>query len=273
MALALIILVTLRVLVYRNRLPGHQMYPEHGVSIGWIEDVGPRRFTYEELKEVTKDFKDEIGNGAFGTVYKGTLLNRRKAAAIKRLENISSDGNIEFRTEVKIIGRSHHRNLFCLLGYCEDGYNRLLVYEYMTNGSLADLLFTPERQLHWEEKMGIARYIAGGLLYLHKECETQIIHCNIKLHNILLDENGRVKISDFGLSKMLKPYQTKTMTGMRVTRGYIALEWHKKLQLTVKADIYSFRIVLLEIICNWRSLDWHRSEDEAILEEWVYGCF
>ncbi|KAI6691922.1 hypothetical protein NL676_019632 [Syzygium grande] len=253
MALALIILVTLGVLVYRNRLPGHQMFPEHGVSIGWIEYVGPRRFTYEELKEVSKDFKDEI--------------------AVKRLENISSDGDIKFRTEVKIIGRSHHRNLVCLLGYCQDGHNRLLVYEYMTNGSLADLLFTPERQPHWEEKMGIARHIAGGLLYLREECETQIIHCNIKPRNILLDENGRVKISDFGLSKMLKPDQTKTMTGMRVTRGYVALEWHKKLQLTVKADVCSFGIVLLEIICNRRSLDWHRSEDEAILEEWVYGCF
>ncbi|KAI6691919.1 hypothetical protein NL676_019629 [Syzygium grande] len=109
------------------RLSGHQMYLEHGVSIGSIEDVGPRLFTYEELKEVTKDFKDEIGKGAFGTVYKGTLLNCRKVVAIKRLENISSDGDIEFQTKVKIIGRTHHWNLVCLLGYCQDGHNRLLV--------------------------------------------------------------------------------------------------------------------------------------------------
>ncbi|KAI6691932.1 hypothetical protein NL676_019642 [Syzygium grande] len=272
-ALALIILVSLGVLVYWNRLSGHQMYLEHGVSTGSIEDVGPRLFTYEELKEVTKDFKDEIGKGAFGTVYKGALLNRRKVVAVKRLENISSDGDIEFQTEVKIIGRTHHRSLVCLLGYCQDGPNRLLVYEYMTNGSLADLLFTPERELHWDEKMGIAHDIARGLLYLHEECETQIIHCDIKPHNILIDKKGRAKISDFGLSKMLKPDQTKTMTRIRGTRGYVAPEWHKKQPVTVKADIYSFGIVLLEIICSRRSLDFCRSEDEAVLEEWVYGCF
>ncbi|KAB1223463.1 G-type lectin S-receptor-like serine/threonine-protein kinase RLK1 [Morella rubra] len=140
---------------------------------------------------------------------------------------------------MKVIGRTHHRNLVRLLGYCHDGTQRLLVYEYMSNGSLANTLFTLEKQPCWDERMRIARDIARGILYLHEECERQIIHCDIKPQNILMDDNGCAKISDFGLAKLLTQDQTRTYTGIRGTRG----------------------------------VEMNLPEEEAILEEWVYQCF
>ncbi|KAL9462330.1 hypothetical protein AB3S75_000354 [Citrus x aurantiifolia] len=143
----------------------------------------------------------------------------------------------------------------------------------MSNGSLADLLFNAEKQPNWIERTGIAYDIARGILYLHDEWETQIIHCDIKPQNILMDENRCAKISDFGLAKLMKPDQTKTFTGIRGTRGYVAPEWHRNLPITVKADIYSFGVVLLEIICLRRCLDQNLPEDQVILKEWVYQYF
>ncbi|XP_031385624.1 G-type lectin S-receptor-like serine/threonine-protein kinase LECRK3 [Punica granatum] len=200
-------------------------------------------------------------------------MSNGKAVAVKRIERVSTDGERKFHTEMKIIGRTHHRNLVRFLGYSFDVSNRLLVYEYMSNGSLADLLFAPDKLLCWEEKMGIVRNIARGLLYLHEECETQIIHLDIKPKNILIDEQRCAKISDFRLSKLLKPDQTNTYTRIRGTRGYVAPEWHKNLPVTTKADVYSFGIVLLEIICSRRNMDQSVPEEEIILENWVYDCF
>ncbi|KAI6691929.1 hypothetical protein NL676_019639 [Syzygium grande] len=271
-AFALVTLAVSAFIVSKYRARVHVTLSEEG-NTRMIENLSPRLYTYEELKKVTKDFSEQIGKGAFGTVYKGTLSNGLEVVAVKKLEKIASDGDSEFQTEVKIIGRTYHRNLVKLLGYCLDGHHRLLVYEYMSNGSLADLLFAPERRPRGDEKMGIARNIARGLLYLHEECETLIIHCDIKPQNILIDEHKHAKISDFGLSKLLKPDQTNTMTRIRGTRGYVAPEWHKKLPVTVKADVYSFGIMLLEIICCRRSLDWNLPDEEAVLEEWVYNHF
>ncbi|XP_022751998.1 G-type lectin S-receptor-like serine/threonine-protein kinase LECRK4 [Durio zibethinus] len=242
-------------------------------NINFCENVAPISFSFAEIEQMTNGFKDEIGKGAFGTVYKGTISDSLMVVAVKRLDNVSSQGEREFQTEMKIIGRTHHRNLVRLIGYCHEGANRLLVYEYMVNGSLADVLFTPEKRPCWSERVEIACNIARGLLYLHEECETQIIHCDIKSQNILMDEQGQAKISDFGLAKLLRPDQTKTFTAIRGTRGYVAPEWHRKLPVTVKADVYSFGIVVLEIICCRRSVNWNLPEEEAVLEEWVYHCF
>ncbi|KAH0713538.1 hypothetical protein KY289_009497 [Solanum tuberosum] len=242
-------------------------------SVQLCEDVAPRAFSYAELEQATSGFKEALGRGAFGTVFKGILAEGQKVIAVKRLDKELVEGETEFQTEIKIIGKTHHRNLVRLLGYCLDGSRRLLVYEYMTNGSLADILFTPEKQPTWEERCGFARDIARGLLYLHDECETQIIHCDIKPQNILMDDQFCAKISDFGMAKLLKKDQTRTYTGIRGTRGYVAPEWHRNLPVTVKADVYSFGVVLLELICRRKCVDMSLDENEAILEYWVYNCF
>ncbi|KAI3441037.1 ANK_REP_REGION domain-containing protein [Psidium guajava] len=241
------------------------------IEAGLAKDSAPRPFTYAELELVTDGFKEQIGRGAFGTVYKGVI--GEKEVAVKRLDKYLAEGEREFQTEVEVIGRTHHRNLVRLLGYCLEGTNRLLVYEYMSNGSLANVLFdSSESRPSWDERMDIARDIARGVLYLHEECETQIIHCDIKPQNILMDKN-RAKISDFGLAKLLNADQTRTFTGIRGTRGYVAPEWHQNKPVTVKADVYSFGIVLLEIICGRRKVDVDLPESEAILEDWVCECF
>ncbi|KAL1542097.1 G-type lectin S-receptor-like serine/threonine-protein kinase LECRK3 [Salvia divinorum] len=239
----------------------------------FVEGISLQVFTFEQLSEATNGFKEEVGRGASGTVYKGVVQNGQKMVAVKRLEKDFAQGEIEFQTELKTIGKMYHRNLVRLLGYCFDGDNKLLVFEYMSNGSLADILFNQEKRLSWEERIDIARDISRGILYLHQECETQIIHCDIKPQNILMDDNWRAKISDFGVAKLLKQDQTNTYTGIRGTKGYVAPEWYKQQAITVKADVYSFGVMLLEIICCRKCVDSGRSEDEAILEEWVYDCY
>ncbi|XVF14958.1 hypothetical protein REPUB_Repub09cG0106100 [Reevesia pubescens] len=270
---AIIVLVSFGALIYRSRGFTYKRFPtDSNIKLG--ENVAPLSFSFAEIEQMTDNFKEEIGKGAFGTVYKGTIMSDGlKVVAVKRLDKVSNQGEREFQNEMKIIGRTHHRNLVRLLGYCHDGPNRLLIYEYMINGSLADVLFTPEKKPCWNERVEIARNIARGLLYLHEECETQIIHCDIKSQNILMDEQRQAKIADFGLAKLLKPDQTKTFTRIRGTRGYVAPEWHRKLPVTVKADVYSFGIVVLEIICCRRSVNWSLLEEEDVLEEWVYNCF
>ncbi|XP_019197720.1 PREDICTED: G-type lectin S-receptor-like serine/threonine-protein kinase LECRK3 [Ipomoea nil] len=273
LAFALLVLVISGVLIHKSRAWRYRNISAESRGDHFFEDVGPRAFTYAELEKVTNDFKEELGRGAFGTVFKGVLAECQKLVAVKRLEKVLEEGETEFQNEMKAIGKTHHRNLVKLLGYCIDGPKRLLVYEYMSNGSLADILFSPEKQPCWEERIGIARDIARGLLYLHEECDTQIIHCDIKPQNILMDNQFVAKISDFGLAKLMKQDQTRTYTIVRGTKGYVAPEWHRKMAVTVKADVYSFGIVLLELISRRKSVDWSLCDEEAVLEEWVYNCF
>ncbi|PON76273.1 S-receptor-like serine/threonine-protein kinase [Parasponia andersonii] len=234
-----------------------------------------RSFTFSELEIATNGFVEQLGRGSFGTVFKGTLgfPNGQRAIAVKRLEKVAAEGEVEFRNEMRSIGRIHHRNLLHLLGYCHEGSNRLLVYDYMSNGSLANFLFKSEIKPNWEERVQIALGIARGILYLHEECENKIIHCDINPNNILIDENHSAKIADFGLAKLLMPDQTRTITGIRGTRGFVAPEWHKDLPITAKADVYSFGIVLLVIICCRQSVDANAPEKQVILVDWVDECF
>ncbi|KAL6225356.1 hypothetical protein ACLB2K_004206 [Fragaria x ananassa] len=273
-AFGTILLVSSVIAVWKHEVWGYKRMNQLNGDVEWNEeDVAPRPYAYEQLEKMTDNFKEEVGRGASSTVYKGVMLSSQRLVAVKRLDKVAAEGEKEFQNEMKVIGKTHHRSLVRLLGYCLDGPKKLLVYEYMSNGSLADILFTSEKKLYWEERMGIARNIARGFLYLHEECHTQIIHCDIKPQNILMDEYMCPKISDFGLAKLLQQDQTRTTTGIRGTKGYVAPEWHRKMPITVKADVYSFGIVLLEIVCCRRNVEWSLPEEEAILDELVYHYF
>ncbi|GKV42682.1 hypothetical protein SLEP1_g50062 [Rubroshorea leprosula] len=228
-----------------------------------------RSFTYKELEDATKGFKEELGKGSFGTVYKGELS--WDYVAVKKLDKVVQEGEKEFKTEVNVIGQTHHRNLVRLLGYCDESEHRLLVYELMQNGSLASFLFGVLRPC-WQQRLQIASGIARGLTYLHEECSTQIIHCDIKPQNILLDDSFAAKISDFGLAKLLINSKSHTLTVIRGTKGYVAPEWFRSTHVTVKVDVYSFGVMLLEIICCRRCVE-HEMEEAAILTEWAYDYY
>ncbi|KAK2987678.1 hypothetical protein RJ640_028926 [Escallonia rubra] len=233
-----------------------------------------RCFTYKELVEATNGFKEELGRGAFGTVYKGTMqLVSRNIVAVKKLGNVVQDGDKEFNTEVNVIAQTHHKNLVRLLGFCNEADERLLVYEYMSNGSLAGFLFGDTKP-SWDQRTHIALGIARGLSYLHEECSTQIIHCDIKPQNILLDDSYSARISDFGMAKLLMINQSRTNTAIRGTKGYVAPEWFRNTPVTVKVDVYSFGVLLLEITCCRRCVgDLEMAEEKAILTDWVWDCF
>ncbi|KAL2486024.1 receptor-like protein kinase 1 [Abeliophyllum distichum] len=141
--------------------------------------------------------------------------------AVKKLHKMAPDGEQEFKAEVSSISRTNHKNLVQLLGYCDEGQNRLLVYEFMSNGSLSNFLFQSARP-NWYKRLQIAFATARGLCYLHEECNNQIIHCDMKPQNVLLGESFTAKISDFGIAKLLKPDQSRTTTGIRGTKGYVA---------------------------------------------------
>ncbi|PRQ24801.1 putative protein kinase RLK-Pelle-SD-2b family [Rosa chinensis] len=249
---SLVIMAITGVVIYRYRVWDYRKVT-NSAGEGLIEGVTLRSYTYCELEKATKGFTNQVGKGAFGTVFKGVIGGRE--VAIKQLETVVDEGEREFRNEMNAIGRTHHKNLVKLLGYCHDGTNKLLVYEPT-----------------WEERVSTALNVAQGILYLHEECETQIIHCDIKPKNILMTEQKCAKLADFGLAKLLKADQSRTYTGFRGTRGYVAPEWHRNMSITVKADVYSFGIVLLEIICCQRGSTMDIPEDLLTLENWMYHC-
>ncbi|KAJ8762878.1 hypothetical protein K2173_023007 [Erythroxylum novogranatense] len=207
----------------------------------------PQRFDYEELEVATDNFKNHIGSGGFGAVYKGTLPDKT-VVAVKKIINLGIQGNKDFCSEIAAIGNIRHVNLVKLRGYCAQGKKRLLVYEYMSRGSLDKTLFGGGAVLEWQERFEIALGTARGLAYLHTGCEQKIIHCDVKPENILLHDHFQAKISDFGLSKLLGPEQSSLFTTMRGTRGYLAPEWLTNAAICEKTDVYSFGMVLLELV-------------------------
>jgi hypothetical protein len=232
-----------------------------------------KAFTYAELEKATRGFQEVLGTGASGIVYKGQLEDELGTCiAVKKIDKLEQESEKEFSVEVQAIGQTHHKNLVKLLGFCSEGKERLLVYEFMSNGSLNRFVFG-DVNLQWNIRVQLALGVARGLLYLHEECSTQIIHCDIKPQNILLDDKFTAKISDFGLAKLLGTNQTQTNTGIRGTRGYVAPEWFKSIGITAKVDVYSYGVILLELISHRRNVELEAAEDKKILTYWASDCY
>lgn len=229
----------------------------------------PKRFSFEELKVLTDNFKKMLGKGGFGSVFEGTQSDGTKVA-VKLLEGIG-EINKSFLAEVKTIGSIHHLNLVRLIGFCAEKSHSLLVYEYMPNGSLDRWLFqrSDEFMLDWQQRKKIILDIAKGLTYLHEDCRQKILHLDIKPQNILLDDNFNAKVADFGLSKLIDRDQSQVVTTMRGTPGYLAPEWLSSV-ITEKVDIYSFGVVMLEILCGRKVFDRSQPEEEDM---YLLGIF
>ncbi|KAH0701413.1 hypothetical protein KY285_015691 [Solanum tuberosum] len=240
--------------------------------------IGPKRFSFSEIKNATNDFTDKIGRGGFGDVYKGKLSDGR-VVAVKCLKNVKG-GDAEFWAEVTIIARMHHLNLVRLWGFCAEKGRRILVYEYVPNGSLGEFLFqkapiqSPDGQkpiLDWNIRYRIALGVARAIAYLHEECLEWVLHCDIKPENILLGDDFCPKVSDFGLAKLKKKEEMMTMSRFRGTPGYVAPEWTKADPITPKADVYSFGLVLLEIVSGTRNFEHHNSKVES--DQWFFPAW
>ncbi|XP_028783151.1 cold-responsive protein kinase 1-like isoform X3 [Neltuma alba] len=228
-------------------------------------------YNYKDLKFATQNFSEEtkLGEGGFGAVYKGTLRDG-KVVAVKKLTLLHSKKIEEdFLSEVMLISDAHHPNLIQLLGWCSKGRDRILVYEYMKNNSLDRFIFGEKKgHLNWEQRYAIILGIARGLTYLHEQFQVRIIHRDIKTNNILLDDDLQPKIADFGLARFLPEDKSHLSTKFVGTLGYTAPEYAIHGQLSEKVDIYSFGIVLLEIITGQKSKafkDHGDAEDEFLL--------
>ncbi|KAI3466581.1 hypothetical protein Pfo_023244 [Paulownia fortunei] len=236
-------------------------------------------FTFREVASATENFNPEllVGEGGFGRVYKGYLKKTNQIVAVKQLDRNGVQGNREFLAEVLTLSLVNHPNLVNLIGYCADGRQRILVYEYMHKGSLEDhLLDLPpnKKPLDWYTRMQIARGAAQGLEYLHDTANPPIIFRDFKASNILLDERFNPKLSDFGLAK-LGPTGEQDHVSTRVmgTYGYCAPEYAKTGQLTTKSDVYSFGVVFLEIISGRRAIDNTKPPEEENLVSWAKPLF
>ncbi|BAS70069.1 Os01g0115500, partial [Oryza sativa Japonica Group] len=237
----------------------------------WTNEVCLHRYhcNYRSLQG-----SEKLGQGGYGSVYKGVLLPGNIHVAVKILANYSCDGE-EFINEVSTIGSIHHVNVVSLVGFCAEETRRALVYEYMPNGSLEKYIFSPEKSFSWEKLNEIALGIARGINYLHRGCEMQILHFDIKPHNILLDSKFIPKVADFGLAKLYPQDNSFVpVSAARGTIGYIAPEmisWSFGV-ISSKSDVYSFGMLLLEMVGGRRnSKQDMSSSSQAYYPSWVYN--
>lgn len=267
------------VLVYLIRKKSRELDdPEHGFKdlgapgrCGRKFPEGPsfmfREFSYKETRRGTNNFTAIIGQGGFGTVYKAQFSDGL-VAAVKRMNKVSEQAEDEFCREIELLARLHHRHLVALRGFCIQKHERFLIYEYMENGSLKDHLHTPGRSpLGWQTRVQIAIDVANALEYLHFYCDPPLCHRDIKSSNILLDENFVAKLADFGLACASKDGSIcfeSINTDVRGTPGYMDPEYVVTRELTEKSDVYSYGVVLLELVTGRQAI-----QDNRNLVEWA----
>ena len=269
-------LLLLVVIICYNVYTTDKSKKEHSKKLQkFLEDyraLNPSRYSYADIKKITNLFKDKLGEGGYGTIYKGKLSNEVFVAV--KILNDSKENGEEFINEVRTMGRIHHINVVRLVGFCADGYKRALIYEFLPNESLEKFIFK-NQSLGWQKLHDIALGIAKGIEYLHQGCDQRILHFDIKPHNILLDQKFNPKISDFGLAKLCSKEQSVvSMTAARGTMGYIAPEVLSRNfgNVSYKSDVYSFGMLLLEMVGG-------RKNSDAIMEntsqmyfpEWLYN--
>ncbi|ESW25728.1 hypothetical protein PHAVU_003G060600 [Phaseolus vulgaris] len=231
----------------------------------------PIIFTYEMVMEITNSFSSQnvIGEGGFGCVYKG-LLPDGTGVAVKQLRAGGGQGEREFKAEVEIISRVHHRYLVSLVGYCVSEQQRILIYEYVPNGTLHHHLHGRGMPvLDWFKRLKIAIGAAKGLAYLHEDCSQKIIHRDIKSANILLDDAFEAKVADFGLARLSDAANTHVSTRVMGTFGYMAPEYATSGKLTDRSDVYSFGVVLLELVTGRKPVDQTQPIGDESLVEWA----
>uniref|UniRef100_A0A0E0DRV0 non-specific serine/threonine protein kinase n=1 Tax=Oryza meridionalis TaxID=40149 RepID=A0A0E0DRV0_9ORYZ len=262
-----------------DSLGGSTVYGSQRAAVG--VGVGPEVshlgwghwYTLRELEEATAAFAPEhvVGEGGYGIVYRGVLADGCEVA-VKNLLNNRGQAEREFKVEVEAIGRVRHKNLVRLLGYCAEGAHRILVYEYVDNGNLEQWLHGdvgPVSPLSWDIRMNIVLGTAKGITYLHEGLEPKVVHRDIKSSNILLDKRWNPKVSDFGLAKLLGSDSNYVTTRVMGTFGYVAPEYASTGMLNERSDVYSFGILIMEIISGRSPVDYARAPGEVNLVEWL----
>ncbi|KAH0714330.1 hypothetical protein KY284_007235 [Solanum tuberosum] len=264
-------------LVYKFKRRHLSMYDTIEGFLQTQNNFMPIRYNYSNIKRMTRGFKEKLGEGGYGTVYKGKLQSGRDAA-VKMLSKPKADGQ-DFMNEVATIGRIHHVNVVGLVGYCVEGTKRALVYDFMPNGSLDKYISTSQEGsplLSWQRKYDIILGVARGIGYLHRGCDVRILHFDIKPHNILLDENFIPKISDFGLAKLYPTDKSiVTLTAARGTIGYVAPELISRSigAISYKADVYSFGMLLMEMLDLKRNEVANEENSSQYFPYYIYDKF
>ncbi|KAK1358677.1 putative receptor-like serine/threonine-protein kinase [Heracleum sosnowskyi] len=241
-----------------------------GMDVGW-----GRWYSLKELEMATNEFAsgNVIGEGGYGIVYRG-VLHDGSVVAVKNLLNNKGQAEKEFKVEVEAIGKVRHKNLVGLIGYCAEGAQRLLVYEFVNNGNLEQWLhgdIGPISPLSWDIRIKIAIGTAKGLAYLHEGLEPKVVHRDVKSSNILLDRNWNAKVSDFGLAKLLGSEKSYVTTRVMGTFGYVSPDYASTGMLNEGSDVYSFGVLLMEIITGRSPVDYSRAPGEMNLVDWFKG--